>query len=92
MPEPILEIENLYISFFTRDQEIPAVMDFSCTVVPGEVMGLVGESGCGKSTVAIGIMRDLPNVGKITGGTIKYRGRDMSAMSADELRAIRGST
>ncbi|MEC8319390.1 MAG: ABC transporter ATP-binding protein, partial [Pseudomonadota bacterium] len=91
MPEPILEIENLYISFFTRDLEIPAVMDFSCTVMPGEVMGLVGESGCGKSTVALGIMRDLSNVGKITGGTIKYRGRDMGAMSADELRAIRGS-
>ncbi len=91
MPEPILEIENLYISFFTRDLEIPAVMDFSCTVMPGEVMGLVGESGCGKSTVALGIMRDLSNVGKIAGGTIKYRGRDMGAMSADELRAIRGS-
>ncbi|MED5517327.1 MAG: ABC transporter ATP-binding protein, partial [Pseudomonadota bacterium] len=91
MPEPILEIENLYISFFTRDLEIPAVMDFSCTVMPGEVMGLVGESGCGKSTVALGIMRDLSNVGKITGGTIKYRGRDMGAMSADDLRAIRGS-
>ncbi|MEC9166436.1 MAG: ABC transporter ATP-binding protein, partial [Pseudomonadota bacterium] len=91
MPEPILEIENLYISFFTRDLEIPAVMDFSCTVMPGEVMGLVGESGCGKSTVALGIMRDLSNVGKITGGTIKYRGCDMGAMSADELRAIRGS-
>ncbi|MEC7571792.1 MAG: ABC transporter ATP-binding protein, partial [Pseudomonadota bacterium] len=85
------EIENLYISFFTRELEIPAVMDFSCTVMPGEVMGLVGESGCGKSTVALGIMRDLSNVGKITGGTIKYRGRDMGAMSADELRAIRGS-
>jgi peptide/nickel transport system ATP-binding protein len=46
---PILEIENLSISFFTRLREIPAVMDFSCTVQPGEAMGLVGESGCGKS-------------------------------------------
>ena len=91
MSEPILEIENLYISFFTRDYEIPAVMDFSCTVMPGEVMGLVGESGCGKSTVALGIMRDLSNVGNITGGTIKYRGRDMGEMSAAELRSIRGS-
>ena len=47
---PILEIENLSISFFTRLREIPAVMDFSCTVQPGEALGLVGESGCGKST------------------------------------------
>ena len=57
--EPILEIENLSISFFTRRGEIPAVMDFSCTVMPGEAMGIVGESGCGKSTVSLGIMRDL---------------------------------
>ena len=49
MTEPILEIENLSISFFTRAGEIPAVMDFSCRVMPGEAMGLVGESGCGKS-------------------------------------------
>ena len=51
---PILEINNLSISFFTRLFEIPAVMDFSCKVMAGEAMGLVGESGCGKSTVALG--------------------------------------
>ena len=89
--EPILEIENLSISFFTRAGEIPAVMDFSCTVYPGECMGLVGESGCGKSTVALGIMRDLSNRGAITAGRIRYRGRDMGEMSDEELRDIRGS-
>ena len=88
---PILEIENLSISFFTRDREIPAVMDFSCKVMPGESMGLVGESGCGKSTVALGIMRDLSNIGKIVEGTIKYKGRDMGDMSEEELRELRGS-
>ncbi len=62
--EPIIDIENLSISFFTRRGEIPAVMDFSCKVMPGEAMGIVGESGCGKSTVSLGIMRDLSNVGK----------------------------
>ena len=56
---PILEIDQLSISFFTRLNEIPAVMDFSCTIQPGEAMGLVGESGCGKSTVALGVMQDL---------------------------------
>ena len=91
MTEPILEISNLYISFFTRAAEIPAVMDFSCKVMPGEAMGLVGESGCGKSTVALGIMRDLSNIGKITGGTIRFKGRDMGTLSEKELRAIRGS-
>ncbi len=91
MAEPILEIENLHISFFTKAGEIPAVMDFSCKVMPGEAMGLVGESGCGKSTVALGIMRDMGNRGKITKGTIKFMGRDMGDMSEAELRSIRGN-
>ncbi len=89
--QPILEIENLSISFFTRAGEIPAVMDFSCKVMPGEAMGLVGESGCGKSTVALGIMRDMGNRGRIVGGRIKFMGRDMGEMSDAELRDIRGN-
>lgn len=91
MSEPILDIENLHISFFTKLGEIPAVMDFSMTVMPGECMGLVGESGCGKSTVALAIMRDLPGIGRITKGAIKFRGRDMAELSPAELRAVRGS-
>ncbi|RUY08930.1 ABC transporter ATP-binding protein [Mesorhizobium sp. M2A.F.Ca.ET.040.01.1.1] len=89
--QPIIEIENLSISFFTRKGEIPAVMDFSCTVMPGEAMGIVGESGCGKSTVSLGIMRDLSNIGKIVGGRIKFQGKDMGELSEEELRAIRGN-
>ncbi|MEO0678973.1 MAG: ABC transporter ATP-binding protein [Pseudomonadota bacterium] len=88
---PILEIENLSISFFTRAGEIPAVMDFDCVVQPGEAMGLVGESGCGKSTVALGVMQYLGKNGKIVGGSIKYKGRDLSKMSGEELRKLRGS-
>ena len=88
---PILEIENLSISFFTRLREIPAVMDFSCIVQPGEAMGLVGESGCGKSTVALGVMQDLGVNGRIVGGSIKFKGRNLNDMSAEELRDIRGS-
>ena len=91
MTEPILEIEDLNISFYTRAGEIPAVMDFSMTVLPGETMGLVGESGCGKSTVSLGIMRYLGNNGRIKSGKIKFMGRDMAEMSRDELRDIRGS-
>ncbi len=88
---PILEIENLSISFFTRLREIPAVMDFSCTVEPGEAMGLVGESGCGKSTVALGVMQDLGVNGRIVGGSIRFKGRNLNDMSQEELRDIRGS-
>ncbi len=88
---PILEIDNLSISFFTRLREIPAVMDFSVSVQPGEAVGLVGESGCGKSTVALGVMRDLGVNGRIVGGTIRFKGRDLGEMSAAELRALRGN-
>ncbi|WP_071675433.1 dipeptide ABC transporter ATP-binding protein [Nioella nitratireducens] len=87
---PILEIENLSISFFTRLREIPAVMDFSTTVMPGEAMGLVGESGCGKSTVALGVMQDLGVNGRIVGGSIKFKGRNLNEMSREELAKIRG--
>lgn len=89
--EPILEIDNLSISFFTRAGEIPAVMDFSCTVMPGEAMGLVGESGCGKSTVALGVMQDLGVNGRVVGGSIKFKGRDLATLSREELRDLRGS-
>ncbi|MEO0959134.1 MAG: ABC transporter ATP-binding protein [Pseudomonadota bacterium] len=91
MTEPILEIEDLNISFYTRKGEIPAVMDFSMTVMPGETMGLVGESGCGKSTVSLGIMRYLGENGRIKSGKIKFKGRDMATMSDEELRDLRGS-
>jgi peptide/nickel transport system ATP-binding protein len=66
-------------------------MDFSCVVQPGEAMGLVGESGCGKSTVALGVMQDLGVNGRIVGGSIRFKGRDLNAMTQDELRGIRGS-
>ncbi|WP_333713842.1 ABC transporter ATP-binding protein [Yoonia sp.] len=88
--QPILEIDKLSISFFTRLREIPAVMDFSATVMPGEALGLVGESGCGKSTVALGVMQDLGVNGRIVGGSIKFKGEEMNTMSPERLREIRG--
>ena len=91
MSKPVLEIENLSVSFMTRTAEVPAVMDFSMEVNEGDAMGLVGESGCGKSTVALAIMNYLGGNGKIVGGTIKYRGRDMATFSEKELENIRGS-
>ena len=88
---PILEIDKLSISFFTRLREIPAVMDFSATIQPGEALGLVGESGCGKSTVALGVMQDLGVNGRIVGGSIKFKGEERNTMSPERLRDIRGS-
>ena len=88
---PVLEIQDLCLSYFTRAGEIPAVVDFSATLAPGESIGLVGESGCGKSTVAMAIMRYMGGNGDIVGGTVKFKGRDMATLSDEELRRIRGS-
>ncbi|SLN70336.1 dipeptide ABC transporter ATP-binding protein [Oceanibacterium hippocampi] len=88
---PILDIRDLCISYFTRAGEIPAVVDFSLKLAPGESVGLVGESGCGKSTVAMAIMRYLGTNGGIVGGSIEFDGRDLTTMAEEDLRRIRGS-
>ena len=88
---PVLECRNLSVSFFTRSGEIPAVVDFDLKLMPGEAHGIVGESGCGKSTVALAIMQYLGGNGAIMGGEILFEGRDMRTMREEELRRIRGS-
>ena len=87
----VLEIEDLCISYYTRAGEIPAVVDFSATLKAGESIGLVGESGCGKSTVAMAVMNYMGHNGGIVGGSIKFKGRDMVTLSDEELRELRGS-
>ncbi|KZD12267.1 dipeptide ABC transporter ATP-binding protein [Oceanibaculum pacificum] len=91
MTVPILEIKDLCLSYFTRAGEIPAVVDFNLTLNEGETAGLVGESGCGKSTVALAIMNYLGDNGGIVGGSIKFKGRDIVTMSTEELRRLRGA-
>ena len=88
---PVLECRNLCISYFVRAGEIPAVVDFNLKLMPGEAHGIVGESGCGKSTVALAIMNYMGKNGGIVGGEIFFQGRDMRTMSQEELRQIRGS-
>ena len=75
----------------THKVEVPAVVDFSCKVLPGEIVGLVGESGCGKSTVALAIMRYLGTAGSIAGGKIRFLGNDLVQMPKGRLQDIRGS-
>ncbi len=89
--QPVMEIENLEVSYFTRAGEIPAVTDFNLRLEAGEAVGVVGESGCGKTTVAMAIMRYLGSNGRIVGGTMHFQGRDLLAMGKAELRALRGS-
>ena len=88
---PVLEIRDLNLSYWTRAGEIPAVIDFSLTVHKGESIGLVGESGCGKSTVAMAIMQYMGGNGGIKSGSIRFKGVELGALSPDELRTLRGS-
>jgi peptide/nickel transport system ATP-binding protein len=89
--DPILVCKDLCISYYTRAGEIPAVVDFSLTVKPGETIGIVGESGCGKSTVAMAIMQYMGANGGIKSGSITFKGQDLTTLSENELRSIRGS-
>lgn len=88
---PLLEITDLNISYYTRAGEIPAVIDFSLTLNAGESVGLVGESGCGKSTVAMAIMQYMGSNGGIKSGSIKFKGQDLTTLSESELQQLRGS-
>ncbi len=88
---PVLDIRDLNVSYYTRAGEIPAVIDFSLTVQRGETIGLVGESGCGKSTVAMAIMNYMGANGGIKSGEVLFKGRDLAKMTEPELRQIRGS-
>ena len=88
---PLLEIRDLNISYWTRAGEIPAVIDFSLTVERGESVGLVGESGCGKSTVALAIMQYMGTNGSIKSGSIRFNGTDLRSLDREALRNLRGS-
>ncbi len=88
---PVLECKDLSISYYTRAATIPAVQDFNMVLNRNETIGLVGESGCGKSTVAMAIMRYMGKNGAITGGQVLYKGVDLATLSEEELRQLRGN-
>jgi peptide/nickel transport system ATP-binding protein len=87
---PIVKLENVAISYKTRYGEVEAVREVSFKVNRGTTFGLVGESGCGKSTVAFSIVDFLGANGRITGGSIKFQGRELVGRSEKELSMIRG--
>jgi len=89
--EALLEVKNLRTTFFTADGAIHAVDNVSFNVRRGEAVALVGESGCGKSVTAMSIMRLVATPGKITGGEIRFKGRDLASLSEREMRDVRGN-
>ena len=88
---PVLEVENLHTEFHLRTANVRAVDGVSFHVNPGECVGLVGESACGKTTVGLSIMKLLPNVGHVTGGSIRLLGRDLAPYSENQMRTVRGN-
>ena len=91
MPD-LLQVKNLKTSFFTPEGEVRAIDGVSFEIGEGKTLGLVGESGCGKSVTSLSIMRLIPSPpGKIVGGEIFYRGRDLLKLNNEEMRKIRGN-
>jgi oligopeptide/dipeptide ABC transporter ATP-binding protein len=88
--EPLLSVENLEVRFWTRRGTVHAVNGITFDIAAGETLGIVGESGCGKSVTSLALMGILPRAGRVTGGTAMYGGRDLLSLSDHELRKIRG--
>jgi oligopeptide transport system ATP-binding protein len=88
----LLEVKNLTTQFFTQDGVVQAVNGISYNLEEGETLGIVGESGCGKSVSVLSIMRLIPDPpGKITDGEVLFYGRDLLKLSDDEMRRVRGA-
>jgi len=88
---PTLELRNLEVAYTVRGIDREVLRDISLSIAPGEAYGLVGESGCGKSTAAFAAMRYLPRNGKITGGAILFEGKNIVEMADDEVSSLRRS-
>src|SRR5512135_2487640 len=88
--EVLLQIRDLHTSFYTRDGVVKAVDGVSFEVHRGEVLGLVGESGCGKSVTSFSILRLVGAPGKIDSGQILFEGRNLLDLSTSEMTKIRG--
>jgi len=90
MTEPLLRVENLTISFATSAGTFAAVDQLSFSISDGEIFALVGESGCGKSTTAAGLMRLVAEPGFISSGAIHFEGKDLLQLNEKEMTQVRG--
>ena len=90
MSEPLLSVEGLDVRFWTDRGTVHAVNGISFEIAAGETLGIVGESGCGKSVTALATLGLLPRAGRATGGTAHFDGSDLLTMSDRELRDVRG--
>jgi oligopeptide/dipeptide ABC transporter ATP-binding protein len=89
--KPILEISGLRTQFILREGTVTALDGIDLTVYENESVGIVGETGCGKSMTAFSILRLVPPPGRITAGSVKFKGIELTRLPMDEMRGIRGS-
>ena len=89
---PLLEITDLEVAFRSSTGLVPAVRKANLTLYPGQSVAIVGESGSGKSTLAHAVIGLLPGTGRVTGGTIRFQGRDITHLGTQDLTALRGSS
>jgi oligopeptide/dipeptide ABC transporter ATP-binding protein len=87
----LLSVTDLCASFFLDEGELRVVDGVSFDIEAGQTLGVVGESGCGKTIVALALLDLIPSPGKVVGGEILFEGRDVRAMSPDQLRRVRGA-
>lgn len=90
-PAPLLELDGLSVAFKLEEEEFVAVDKVSFAVKEGKTLGIVGESGCGKSVTALSLLRLVPPPGRITGGAIRFRGKDLMTLPEKSMRQVRGS-
>ena len=90
MSEPLLSVENLRVRFWTQRGTVHAVNGISFAIAAGETLGLVGESGCGKSVTSLALLGILPRAGRIASGAARFGDRDLLKLTDGELRRIRG--
>ncbi|MSQ23810.1 MAG: ABC transporter ATP-binding protein [Chloroflexi bacterium] len=89
--EPLLEVKGLRTEFPTREGVVHAVNGISYTVMPGEAVGIVGESGCGKSISALSIINLVPKPGRIAAGEVLFEGKNLLTYTDEEIRKVRGN-
>ncbi len=88
--KPLVEIKGLRTQFFIHEGTVTALDGIDLTIYENESLGIVGETGCGKSMTALSILRLVPHPGKITAGSIRFKGVELTKLTTDEMRGVRG--
>lgn len=87
----ILQVKNFSLDLFSENRWLPVLQDLNFEVKSGEILSLIGESGCGKSLTSLALTKLIPsNISKVKSGEILYQGKDLLKLSSEELRKFRG--